>query len=319
MVAISIQWVYDNCMRKNGALFSIVCLSLLFLNGCYGYHSDGEFLYVKRGDTLYSLSKKNDLSMRAVIKENNLKQPYTLTVGQKLKIPAPKMHTVQKGDTLYSVSKKYQMSVHELSKMNEMDEPYTIHVGQQLRVREVEDTTLLAKNTNNGSRAQVMAKEKALNDAKEEPLQVKNTPQHRSKGVARASAKIPYWQKRKKFSWPVNGPVISKFGLNSLGQQNDGINIKARSGSYVKAADDGVIGYASNGLKGYGNLILIRHKSGWLTAYAHNQKLLVKKGQKVKKGQNIALVGETGNVSSPQLHFEIRYKTKVVNPQNYLK
>ena len=69
----------------------------------------------------------------------------------------------------------------------------------------------------------------------------------------------------------------------------------------------------------HGNLILIRHKSGWLTAYAHNQKLLVKKGQKVKKGQNIALVGATGNVKSPQLHFEIRYKTKVVNPQNYLK
>ncbi len=310
-------------MKKNRALFSCLLICCAFLFGCHGYHSDGEFLYVKRGDTLYSLSKKNDLSMRAVIKENNLKQPYTLKVGQRLKIPQPKMHTVQKGDTLYNVSKRYQMSVHELSKMNELEAPYTIHLGQRLKIRDVDDVLTASNQAKTGkvsaSRARVLAKEKSLNNQKEAPLQVKNTPQSRSKGVARPSAKIPYWQRRKKFAWPVKGPVVSKFGLNSQGQQNDGINIKAKSGTYVKAADEGVIGYASNGLKGYGNLILIRHKSGWLTAYAHNQKLLVKKGQKVKKGQNIALVGATGNVQTPQLHFEIRYKTKVVNPQNYLK
>lgn len=310
-------------MKKNRALFSCLILLCTFLFGCHGYHSDGEFLYVKRGDTLYSLSKKNDLSMRAVIKENNLKQPYTLKVGQKLKIPQPKIHVVQKGDTLYNVSKRYQMSVHELSKMNELKAPYTIHLGQRLKIRDVDDVLTASSNqkgkTISSDRAKTLAEEKRLNNQKETPLQVKNTPQSRSKGVARSSAKIPYWQRKKKFAWPVKGAVVAKFGLNAQGQQNDGINIKAKQGTYVKAAEEGVIGYASNGLKGYGNLILIRHKSGWLTAYAHNQKLLVKKGQKVKKGQNIALVGATGNVKSPQLHFEIRYKTKVVNPQNYLK
>ena len=309
-------------MKKNRALFSCILLSVAFLSGCHGYHSDGEFLYVKRGDTLYSLSKKNDLSMRAVIKENNLKQPYTLTVGQKLRIPKPKLHTVQKGDTLYNISKKYQMSVHELSKMNELQSPYTIHLGQQLKIRDPEDVLSVSTAQKTGisvARAKTLAEEKALNNQKETPLKVQNTPQAPSKGVARASAKIPYWQRRQKFDWPVKGPIVSSFGLNEKGQQNDGINIKASQGTYVKAAQDGVIGYASNGLKGYGNLILIRHKNGWLTAYAHNQKLLVKKGQKVKKGQNIALVGATGNVKTPQLHFEIRYKTKVVNPKNYLK
>ena len=253
--------------------------------------------------------------MRAVIKENNLQQPYTLKIGQKLRIPQPKTHTVQKGDTLYSISKQYKMSVHDLSKMNDLKTPYTIHLGQKLKIENLEadppvkQTKSVRRNT----------PEPTVSNEKDTPLQVKNTPQKQAKGVARQSAKIPYWQRRKKFDWPVKGPVISKFGLNSKGQQNDGINIKAASGSYVKASADGVVGYASNGLKGYGNLILIRHKNGWLTAYAHNQKLLVKKGQSVKKGQNIALVGKAGNVQTPQLHFELRYKTKVVDPQSYLK
>jgi len=306
-------------MMKIVKSFSLLILGISLLGGCQGYHSDGEFLYVKRGDTLYSLTKKNNLSMREVIKENNLRQPYTLKVGQKLRIPQPKMHTVVKGDTLYNISKRYNMSVHELSKVNNLKEPYTIHLGQELKVASLEEKPV----TTNKKTRMASAKERntytALDNAKEEPLKVNNTPQKQSKGVARKSAKIPYWQSKKRFLWPVKGPVVSKFGLNAKGQQNDGINIKAKAGSPVKAAEAGVVGYASNGLKGYGNLVLIRHKSGWISAYAHNQKLLVKKGQTVKKGQKIALVGSSGNVKTPQLHFELRYKTKVVNPQNYLK
>ncbi len=299
--------------------FSLLILGAFLLGGCQGYHSDGEFLYVKRGDTLYSLTKKNNLSMKAVIRENNLSQPYTLRVGQKLKIPQPKMHTVVKGDTLYNISKRYNMSVHELSKVNALKEPYTIHLGQRLKVESNEDVALKNTQKTRMKQGRELNTYTALDPAKEEPLQVKNTPQKGSKGVARKSAKIPYWQSKKRFAWPVKGNVVSKFGLNAKGQQNDGINIKAKAGSPVKAAEAGVVGYASNGLKGYGNLVLIRHKSGWISAYAHNQKLLVKKGQTVKKGQNIALVGHTGNVKTPQLHFELRYKTKVVNPEHYLK
>ncbi len=300
-------------MMKRIVVFSLL-LGIFLLCGCQGYHSDGEYLYVKRGDTLYSLTKRNNLSMRAVIKENDLRQPYTLKVGQRLRIPQPKMHLVQKGDTLYNISKRYNMSVHTLSKMNDLKEPYTIHLGQKLKITDTNDEIKTAQAP---LKSRASARQKT--DEKETPLPVKNTVQKPSKGVARKSAKIPFWQSKKKFTWPVRGNVISKFGLNAKGQQNDGINIKAKAGTPVKAAEAGVVGYASNGLKGYGNLILIRHKNGWLTAYAHNQKLLVKKGQTVKKGQNIALVGQSGNVKSPQLHFEIRYKTKVVNPQNYLK
>ncbi len=120
------------------------------------------------------------------------------------------------------------------------------------------------------------------------------------------------------FGWPVQGNVISKFGATADGLRNDGINIAAPAGAPVQAAADGVVAYAGNELRGFGNMVLIRHPNGWVTAYAHNQSLTVKKGDQVKRGQTIARVGSTGNVQSPQLHFEIRKGTSAVDPMKYL-
>jgi murein DD-endopeptidase MepM/ murein hydrolase activator NlpD len=121
-----------------------------------------------------------------------------------------------------------------------------------------------------------------------------------------------------KFGWPVQGKVIGKFGGGTDGLKNDGINIAAPVGAPVNAAADGVVAYAGNQLRGFGNMILIRHADGYVTAYAHNQSLLVEKGAKVKRGQTIARVGSTGNVGSPQLHFEIRKGTEPVDPLTLL-
>ncbi|HVJ41045.1 MAG TPA: peptidoglycan DD-metalloendopeptidase family protein [Dongiaceae bacterium] len=120
------------------------------------------------------------------------------------------------------------------------------------------------------------------------------------------------------FGWPVQGKVISKFGATADGLRNDGINISASAGAPVVAAADGVVAYAGNELRGFGNMILIRHADGWVTAYAHNESLAVKKGDTVKRGQTIARVGQTGNVTSPQLHFEIRKGTSAQDPMKYL-
>lgn len=120
------------------------------------------------------------------------------------------------------------------------------------------------------------------------------------------------------FGWPVQGKVVSKFGATSDGLRNDGINISAPAGAPVQAAADGVVAYAGNELRGFGNMVLIRHANGWVTAYAHNQSLNVKKGDQVKRGQVIARVGSTGNVESPQVHFEIRKGTSAVDPMKYL-
>jgi murein DD-endopeptidase MepM/ murein hydrolase activator NlpD len=121
-----------------------------------------------------------------------------------------------------------------------------------------------------------------------------------------------------RFQWPLQGKIISRFGAKNGGQHNDGINIAAKEGAKVYAADSGTVAYAGNELRGFGNLLLIRHSDGWITAYAHNEKLLVKKGDKVARGQPIALVGATGNVDSPQLHFEIRRGSDPVDPLQHL-
>ena len=121
-----------------------------------------------------------------------------------------------------------------------------------------------------------------------------------------------------KFRWPANGRVINAFGPSTNGQQNDGIDIAVPENTPVKAAEDGVVAYAGNELKGYGNLVLVRHSNGYVTAYAHAKELLVKRGDTVKRGQMIARSGQSGNVNAPQLHFEIRKGASPVDPTKFL-
>jgi murein DD-endopeptidase MepM/ murein hydrolase activator NlpD len=120
------------------------------------------------------------------------------------------------------------------------------------------------------------------------------------------------------FRWPAHGRVIAGFGPKPNGQQNDGINLALPEGTPVKASEDGVVAYAGNELKGYGNLVLIRHNNGYVTAYAHASELLVKRNDQVKRGQVIARSGQTGSVTSPQLHFEIRKGSAPVDPTPFL-
>ncbi|KZL19128.1 Murein hydrolase activator NlpD precursor [Pseudovibrio axinellae] len=120
------------------------------------------------------------------------------------------------------------------------------------------------------------------------------------------------------FRWPVRGRIISDFGVKPGGSRNDGINLAVPSGTGIKAAEDGTIVYAGNELKGFGNLVLIRHDNGWVSAYAHNKELKVRRGDVVRRGQTIAMAGATGSVTQPQLHFELRKANKPVDPMNYL-
>ena len=120
------------------------------------------------------------------------------------------------------------------------------------------------------------------------------------------------------FAWPVRGPVLAGYGPGANGTQNDGINIAAPAGTPVLAANDGIVAYAGNELRGFGNLILLKHADGWTTAYAHCETITVKRGDRVKRGQTIARVGATGAVAEPQLHFELRRGTRALDPQSYL-
>jgi murein DD-endopeptidase MepM/ murein hydrolase activator NlpD len=120
------------------------------------------------------------------------------------------------------------------------------------------------------------------------------------------------------FRWPVRGRIIAGFGPRPNGPHNDGINLAVPEGASVKAADDGVVAYAGNELKSYGNMVLVRHYNGYVTAYVHASELMVKRGDQVKRGQIIARAGQTGSVSAPQLHFEVRRGTVPLDPTQFL-
>ncbi len=122
-----------------------------------------------------------------------------------------------------------------------------------------------------------------------------------------------------KLRWPTSGKIVAGFGGRPDGTHNDGINLQVPLGTEVHAAESGVVAYAGSELKGYGNLVLLRHDNGWVTAYAHNDELLVKRGDKVKRGQVIAKAGKTGSVDQPQVHFELRQGSKPVDPMPYLE
>jgi murein DD-endopeptidase MepM/ murein hydrolase activator NlpD len=123
---------------------------------------------------------------------------------------------------------------------------------------------------------------------------------------------------RNSFRWPVRGRVVSGFGTKSDGGNNDGIDLAVPQGTSVMAAENGVVAYAGNELKGYGNLILIRHANNWVSAYAHNEEILVKRGDKVRRGQIIAKAGATGSVNQPQVHFELRKGSRPVDPTKFM-
>jgi murein DD-endopeptidase MepM/ murein hydrolase activator NlpD len=121
-----------------------------------------------------------------------------------------------------------------------------------------------------------------------------------------------------KFLKPVDGRIVSGFGPKSGGLRNDGINISAARGTPVRAAQDGTVAYAGNELPGFGNLVLVKHPNGWISAYGHNEEILVSKGQAVRRGQPIAKVGSSGNVVQPQLHFELRNGSRAIDPMPHI-
>lgn len=299
--------------ERLGNLRILSTLLLLFcLTGCAGWWgSTPDEIVVGRGDTLYSLSKRYDIQLRDLIDANNLRPPYTLRVGQILTVPASNYHTIAKGDTLYGISRRYGIDVQTLAADNGIEPPYTLIVGQRLSLGRKAAGSVSARRTEtvrNSAPAAVSAKGKT-------PVK---TASARKTAPSRKSAVVSKYRKTK-FVWPVRGTIVSKYGTIGKGRANDGINIKAAKGTTVKAADKGTVAYAGNELKGFGNLILVRHDDGWITAYAHNDRLLVKKGQRIARGEKIATVGMTGGVNVPQLHFEIRAGKNPVNPVSYLQ
>jgi murein DD-endopeptidase MepM/ murein hydrolase activator NlpD len=139
-----------------------------------------------------------------------------------------------------------------------------------------------------------------------------------SAATAAPPATTPPARSSSRFAWPLRGPILSAYGPKPGGLHNDGINIGAARGTGVVAVENGVVAYAGDELKGFGNLLLIRHADGWVSAYAHLDDMAVRRGDKVRRGQKVGTVGSTGAVSEPQLHFELRRGSRAVDPRDHL-
>ena len=338
-----------------------------------------DVIIVAKGDTVYSLARKNNMSISEFAKINDLHEPYTLSIGQKLttkrsagtidkqdvpnvvaveNIKAEKVAikepvktttkrvdlqeiTVQKGDTLYSLSRKYEIPVNDLAVMNKISSPFDLAVGQKIKVPKLDNVKTASvseiKTVASGSTkvAKITPAKKTVRSATTKGTEsitvAKKTTDTKTaaKTVAKAQQKISSNPKKQlpkvvarsssKFSWPIRGKILSAYGAKNNGLFNDGINIAASLGTAVKAAENGVVAYAGNEVKGMGNLVIIQHSDGWMTVYAHLDSMSVKRGARVNVGTQIGRVGKTGKVDQPQLHFEIRKGTKAYNPTKYLK
>lgn len=303
---------------------------------------------VQKGDTVYAIARRTGVSPRSIISANGLEAPYRIQPGQVLKLPAPRTHTVGRGDTIYGISRGYGVDMTLLARLNKIGPPYEIRSGQVLMLPEggtpaplpvssaaVQPAQRAAQKPVSivpvSPPAEMTREEVTSAPVAEQPEKPKTTAKApaplKPRVVAPADAplaqpKAPSSTSTKPsrygFVWPVRGKIISGFGPKGRGLHNDGVNISAALGTPVQVAADGVVAYAGNELRGYGNLLLIRHPNGYTTAYAHNDTLLVRKGQKVKRGMVIARAGRTGGVKTTQLHFEIRKGKQAVDPVRYL-
>ncbi|MCB1480320.1 MAG: LysM peptidoglycan-binding domain-containing protein [Rhodobiaceae bacterium] len=224
-------------------------------------------------------------------------------------------HTVATGETLYSISRRYGVTVEALSAQNGISSPSQLRVGQRLSIPGAGSTAAVIST----KPQQVAVRTQSPEPVQQYAAQPEPEPQVVADDKPINTASIPAPQAiNEGFRWPARGRVISAFGEANQGSTNEGINIAVPEGTSVRAAENGVVIYAGSELEGLGNLVLVRHADNWVTAYAHNRDVRVNRGDKVSRGQIIATAGQTGKVTSPQLHFELRKGSKPVDPLRYL-
>ena len=307
------------------------------------------------GDTVNNLAERFFTTKAELIKLNKLKKPYELDVGQSIKIPTPKAYVVESGDTVFSIAKRFNLSVDTLAELNGFSPETHVRAGEEIGLPvEVKDSgplkrpgplavrphTEIAAPTE--EQPTYRPPEPTYRPQPEQTYRPQPEPTYRpptrpeppsryapppavtpaplvESSPAPTDAQISA-AGRGHFVWPVTGQILSGFGPKPGEQRNDGVDIGAASGTVVKAAAAGDVVYAGNQVPGFGNLVLIKHPGGWVTAYAHLSLTTVKIKDHVEQGDEVGQVGQTGGVQVPELHFEIRYaptsrdKAKPIDP-----
>ena len=291
----------------------------------------GTAVIVAPGETVDTLSRKHGVPVGAILQANNLASAAIIYPGQRIVIPrlsaaaratngansqasqtaGSHQHVVASGETLMSISRRYGKPVTEIAAANRISANTMVKIGDRIAIPgQAPDSASSTAVAAMSAPAQKMASI--------EPQHSVNRVAAAPDTLAEVKSGVEPMGATPTFRWPVRGRVITAFGAKTNGQQNDGINLSVPEGTSIRAAEDGVVAYAGNELKGYGNLVLVRHGSGFVTAYAHASEITVKRGDQVRRGQVIGRSGQTGNVSSPQLHFEIRKGSTPVDPMQHL-
>ncbi len=264
---------------------------------------------VMPGESVYRLAKKYGVTPSAIVNANGLKRPYRLYAGQVVAIPvpvdAPMARPVQVAQAGTSAPPMVAPPVPR--------SPTDSGGGSSARVGEVAVASLEPLARPAAAPAAPMSAPAAPS-----PMPAWRPAPVSAAAQREASEARPPSLSGDGFLWPVKGQVVSRFGEKPNGQRNDGINIAAPAGTAVRAAENGIVVYAGNQIAGFGNMLILRHAGGFITTYAHNERLDVTVGDKVRRGQVIAEVGSTGTVSTAQLHFELRKGTEPLNPLGHL-
>jgi len=231
---------------------------------------------------------------------------------------------IKDGDNLYNLAKAYKVSTRQLIDHNKLAPPYVLHPGKTLKIPTERKTHVVIRGQNltkiarkyNVSLSELAQLNNLKTNTRIKIGDVLVVPYSAKTSHKRFLAK-KIFNSKVKLARPVKGKVIQKFGAKSDGTYSDGINIAAPAGTNIAAAADGKVVYVGSELRGYGNLIIIKHSGNILTAYAHSNEVFVAKDQKVKQGETISTVGSSGNVKTAQLHFGVRKGRKAVNPSKY--
>lgn len=304
---------------------------------------------VKSGDTLTAIAKRFDMSVKELADANDIDPDKALRLGAKIKGPATtsKAYAAQSGDTLTAIAKRFNVTLKALAAENNLKTTAAVKKGQKILLPDGYKDKGPIKTTTTRPAAPSMTVAQAPTQPATAPptrteapattpsapipyrpsastprpsgpvaaMPVNPPPAAPTRTIIESSAAPTEAEiiasGKGRFSWPLRGEVISDFGVKGTGQRNDGVNIRAAAGTPVVAAADGEIAYAGNQVPTFGNLVLVKHADGWVTAYAHLGSTDVKMRQQVVKGQQLGTVGATGGVNEPQLHFEMRYAPTV--------
>ncbi len=292
---------------------------------------------VEAGDSLWLISQRYDVRIAALVRANGLKEPYTIYRGTTLRIPRrtePSPEDVAEAREEPAPGRKSRAAGTAAS-APPVPRPAPVALAEAPPSNEPgaarsRDAAPVPRHAPASASTPAPRKEAAAKAAPDAVVAARSSPRRAAaeKPAPRTVAKPPAAPvqtalkplppRAGRFLRPLTGPVVTGFGPQPDGLHNDGINIAAARGAAVHSAEAGRVAYAGNELPGYGNLLLIRHRGGWVSAYAHNDRLLVARGDEVRRGQRIALVGSSGRVTTPQLHFELRRQGRAVDPVPHL-